>query len=120
MQGKQVYVPFIDGPIMHMVGTPTLDDLKTFPENTWGIPEPASRESRADCIPQLREEGLIVALEGDGLDLIIVPGVGFDRAMNRIGHGKGYYDHFIQRCYEYAKKTGREPPLLGIIFVDGC
>jgi len=49
-------VPLIDGPIMHMVGTPNLDDLKAFPENTWGIPEPASREGRADGIPQLREE----------------------------------------------------------------
>jgi hypothetical protein len=56
VQGKQVYVPLIDGPIMHMVGTPNLDDLKAFPENTWGIPEPASREGRADGIPQLREE----------------------------------------------------------------
>lgn len=40
--------------------------------------------------------------------------------MNRIGHGKGYYDHFIQRCYEYAKKMGREPPLLGMMFVYCC
>jgi 5-formyltetrahydrofolate cyclo-ligase len=43
-----------------------------------------------------------------------VPGVGFDRGMNRIGHGKGYYDHFIAKCHEYAKEKGVRPPILGI------
>ncbi len=29
------------------------------------------------------------------LDIILVPGIGFDKTGNRIGHGKGYYDRLL-------------------------
>lgn len=29
------------------------------------------------------------------IDMVIVPGLGFDRAGNRIGRGRGFYDHFL-------------------------
>ena len=45
------------------------------------------------------------------LDLIIVPGVAFDKNKNRMGHGAGFYDEFITT---FHNKFKRKPYLLGV------
>lgn len=40
-------------------------------------------------------------------------GLAFDKNGWRIGHGKGYYDRFLQRIGQFAKEKNQQPPVTG-------
>jgi len=65
-----------------------LSQLET---GSYGIMEPIEEK----CIPaQLAE-----------IDLVIVPGVAFDRDLNRLGYGGGFYDRLLCRLGTEVKKV---------------
>ena len=48
-----------------------------------------------------------------GLDLILVPGLGFTKAGQRLGRGKGYYDKYLSKVFSTQESR---PVLMGLAF----
>jgi 5-formyltetrahydrofolate cyclo-ligase len=83
---KMCFVPKFD-PVteeMKMLRIRDHEDFIHMKANDWNILEPS-------------EEGREEAIETGGLDLIICPGLGFDRENRRLGRGKGYYDRYLTK-----------------------
>jgi len=105
--GKTLYVPRVGLDFeqcdMDLIRVPS-DDYQVakknnasfyneWPRNKWGIPEAPADDARYQ-----------IAHSGD-IDLLIVPGLGFDDNGGRLGQGKGYYDRFIYSMREGQTKT---------------
>lgn len=100
--GKRIVVPYCttDARGHNKLGLWLLEDMNELVLGKWKILEP----------PQERwEEPGKVVLPKE-LDMVMVPGVGFDRQGARMGNGQGYYDRLLQQvrpdcslvavCYE--------------------
>ncbi|KAK3609115.1 hypothetical protein CHS0354_007794 [Potamilus streckersoni] len=96
------FIPHYSGSDMKMVQLKSWEDYLSLPETNWKIKQPRDTDVRPD------------ALETGGLDLVLVPGLGFTRKGDRLGRGKGYYDSYIRKC----EKTGKRPLLIALAFYE--
>lgn len=79
-QGKKVVVPYIDPSTSTIIAT-ELTTIKDLEKGPFGIYQPKGGVRKQ---VSLRE-----------IDLIVVPGIAYDKKNMRLGRGKGYYDKFL-------------------------
>ena len=84
LKGKEVCVPVVKNNQIILSKINDFSDLGK--KGKYGILEPSS----------------IIEIDKELVDLIIVPGVVFDKKRYRIGYGKGYYDNLLK---DYSGKT---------------
>ncbi|XP_071424966.1 5-formyltetrahydrofolate cyclo-ligase [Pithys albifrons albifrons] len=91
-QGKECFIPRYKPQSNHMdmLKLSSADDISSLALTSWNILQPSDDDNT-------REE----ALDSGGLDLIFMPGLGFDKKGNRLGRGKGYYDTYLERCMKH-------------------
>ena len=129
---KKVFVPYLyklnshdrskPVSVMDMVSLHSKSDFENLDRDAWGIPSVAEdsigTRERILCImgddgheKESPKENSSTKTEKGRLDMIIMPGVAFDKGLSRLGHGKGFYDSFLQR-YHSAKAAPM--PFLGM------
>ncbi|XP_010619530.1 5-formyltetrahydrofolate cyclo-ligase isoform X2 [Fukomys damarensis] len=104
-QGKTCFIPQYQFQSNHMdmVKLASPDEISSLPKTSWNIHQPGEDD--------VREE----ALSTGGLDLIFMPGLGFDNHGNRLGRGRGYYDAYLQRC---LRLQGTKPYTIALAFKE--
>lgn len=96
VHGKRIVVPYCVEDVLELFHLESMDELAT---GMYKILEPRDELRR---VPEKR-----VAV--NELDLVMVPGVAFDRRGARMGHGKGYYDKLLEHAQADA-------PLVALAF----
>lgn len=123
--GKSVFIPYLHPgtipkcKVMDMLQLRDKHDFHSLKPDAWGIPS-LSKDSVDDRKNALGGIGVSKdAMDGrEGfpiLDLIFMPAVAFDQSHRRLGHGKGFYDRYLQ-AYKNAldsSQAGRPMPYLG-------
>lgn len=124
--GKAVFVPYLHpdtdskSRVMDMLQLQDRHDFETLKPDKWGIPS-LSRDSeglRRNALGGLGISNKHNQKVSPLLDLIFVPAVAFDQSHRRLGHGKGFYDRYLEK-YQNAldsSQAAQQMPYLGNVF----
>ena len=85
--GKRVAYPRVAGEALEFFEISGPEDLAP---GSFGVPEPTGGDRLSLAV----------------LDLVVVPGIVFDRTGHRLGYGRGYYDRALGGCRPDCKKVG--------------
>ncbi len=91
-EGREVIVPYIDRKTNSLISVQIHNPEQDLHPGTYGILEP-----RPD---------LVCPFDPNRLDLVLVPGIAFDKQGHRLGRGKGYYDRFLKTLPPHVKCFG--------------
>ena len=89
-QGKRVVVPWVAGRSLRV--SEVRDPSAELAPGAFGVWEPTAATRRP--------------MRPDHVDLVLVPGLAFDRAGHRLGHGQGYFDRFLARVPRATTRIG--------------
>jgi len=89
-EGKNIIVPISVVETRQLILSQLLDYDKELEAGTYGILEP-----KKEFIREVKPEVI---------DLVLIPGVAFDRRGYRIGYGGGYYDRFLAKINSSVPK----------------
>ncbi|MDO4477742.1 MAG: 5-formyltetrahydrofolate cyclo-ligase [Lachnospiraceae bacterium] len=87
---KDVSLPRVEGDTMHFIRIRAMDDLI---EGYHGILEPRGLE-------------IFDPLATEGLVLLLMPGLAFDRNCHRLGQGGGFYDRYLAELARHCGDPG--------------
>jgi 5-formyltetrahydrofolate cyclo-ligase len=113
--GRKCYVPRVESAAeIKMLQAFSLEDIAAFPLNKYSIPEPDPNSGKDDS--KAKRDDAMTILD---VDLFLVPGVAFDGEFRRLGHGRGYYDRYLNEMERLLKNSNRKmPPLIGLAFSE--